>query len=341
MRLEAPLFWRRRGWQTELLKPLAAVYGGIADRRMRRPPRFTAPAPVVTVGNFTVGGAGKTPMSLLVADAVRALGAWPAIVTRGFGGQLRGPVRVDPARHRFVDVGDEALLMAERGHHVVVAADRAAGVRAALADGATLCVLDDGFQSRAVSARLNIVVVDEGYGVGNGLVLPAGPLRAPFATQIAAADMVVFVATGGRQSGGVPPLRRAAQERGIATFDAHLVVRDPAAVLGRPVIAYAGIGRPEKLAESLAAIGADVRDFVAFPDHHVYTTREAYDLIDRAAAIDATLVTTEKDAVRMPRSGPVGDLKVASRVLAVDLDVPDPVFGEALKLVAAEAVERA
>ena len=294
--MKPPAFWfRPPGAAAWALRPLGALYqwAGAARRQTASPQRL--PVPVVCVGNLSLGGTGKTPTALALLARLAAMGLRPQALSRGYGGAAKGPLRVDPARHRAFDVGDEPLLLA-RTAPVWVARDRAAGGLAAVADGAGCVVMDDGHQNPALIKDLSLVVADGGVGFGNGLAFPAGPLRESVAAGLARADAVVVV---GDDRHGVA---RIAAERGLPALTARLVP-DPvaAAVLkGRRVLAFAGIGRPQKFFDTLTAVGADVAESAAFPDHHPFTAAELTALKKRAADLGAELATTEKDRVRLP-----------------------------------------
>jgi tetraacyldisaccharide 4'-kinase len=283
----APEFWDRSGLAARLLQPFAWGHAaaGAARRALARP--WRAPVPVLCVGNLVVGGAGKTPVVLDLARRFAAAGRRPQILSRGYGGHLAGPVAVDPARHGAAEVGDEPLLLAAAAP-TWVARDRAAGARAAVAAGADLLLLDDGFQNPALAKDLSLVVVDGGYGFGNGRVLPAGPLREPVAAGLGRADAVVLM---GEDRAGVLPL-----VAGRPVLRARLAPADPGAVAGRRVVAVAGIGRPSKFFATLEAAGATIAARRAFADHHAYAEGELAALAGLAAAHDAALVTTAKDA---------------------------------------------
>ncbi|HEX2258052.1 MAG TPA: tetraacyldisaccharide 4'-kinase, partial [Afifellaceae bacterium] len=190
--LEAPAFWwRERSLAGYALSPVGTLYGAVAARRMRRPaPR--APIPVICVGGLTLGGAGKTPTALAIAAICGEMGRRPGFVTRGYGGSEPGPVLVDAKRHTAAQVGDEPLILA-RAHPTVAGRDRLAGARLLARLGCDVAVMDDGFQSPSLEKDLALLVVDAGQGIGNGLVFPAGPLRAPLAAQIRRADAVVLI----------------------------------------------------------------------------------------------------------------------------------------------------
>src|SRR5437667_724824 len=196
---EPAFWWRAPGWQVGLLAPAAAVYGAVAGRRLARQGR-RAGAPVVCIGNPTLGGAGKTPTALAMARLLAEAGERPVLLSRGYGGALAGPLLVDPARHRAVDVGDEPLLLAQVAP-TIVARDRVKGAAAALAAGAGVIVMDDGFQNPSLAKDFSVLMVDSRRGIGNGRCFPAGPLRAPLAAQLGRAHAVVVVGSSGGASG--------------------------------------------------------------------------------------------------------------------------------------------
>lgn len=314
--IRAPGFWWREdpAPAARLLAPIGAVYGALAARRMARA-GATAACPVVCIGNFTLGGAGKTPTALAVAGLLRDLGRRPAFLSRGYGGRLAGPVQVDPARHGAADVGDEPLLLA-RTAPAIVARDRVAGARACLAAGADVVVMDDGLQNPSLAKTLAIAVVDGAVGLGNGRVCPAGPLRAPAEAQWGHVHAVLTIGEG---AAGAAVLAEA-RERGLPALRGRLVP-DPAAaerLRGRPVLAFAGIGRPDKFFASLREIGAELHGTRAFPDHHAFTAAQIDALAAEAATRGLLLVTTEKDRVRLPETLPVATLPVG-----LVLDAPE------------------
>jgi tetraacyldisaccharide 4'-kinase len=314
--MQPPDFWRQDGLLPALLAPLGALYalGGRLRRRAATP--WRAPVRVICIGNLTVGGAGKTPTAIAVARRLAALGARPALVSRGYRGKLAGPVRVDPARHAAADVGDEPLLLAEAAP-TFVARNRRAGIEAAVAAGCDVCVLDDGFQNPHVVHDLSLVVVDAGAGFGNGRVLPAGPLREPVADGLARADAVVLIGDG---EVVLPP--------GLPVLPARLVPDEAGLRLrGRRVFAFAGIGRPEKAFATLAETGAVLAGTRAFADHHAYDEDDIARIVEDAAALAAEPVTTRKDWVRLPDSA-----RALVGVLDVTLAFADE--GAALRLLA-------
>lgn len=289
----APRFWRDEGVASRLLAPLGALYGAVAARRLRQSPSRAA-LPTIVIGGLTAGGDGKTPLALALASRLTAMGARPALLTRGYGRILcdDAPLLVDPAHHAASDVGDEALLLA-RAAPTIVCADRMAGSRLAADIGASVLVLDDGFHSRALAPDLTFLAIDADYGAGNGYCLPAGPLRAPLGAQLAMADALVTIGDGPaaanvlRAFSGTVLRARLAPDPAIArTLD------------GVRVVAFAGIARAEKFFDSLRMLGAEVAATRAYADHHVYTQREINELKMLALTQHARLITTEKDAAR-------------------------------------------
>jgi tetraacyldisaccharide 4'-kinase len=286
--MRTPDFWYEEpGIAAELLTPVGAVIdaAGRLRRAVTRP--YRAPVPVICVGNLVAGGSGKTPVALSLAEMLAARGIAAAVVMRGYGGKLAGPVRVDPQRHDAEAVGDEALLAAAQTASWL-ARDRAAGVRAAVADGAEAIILDDGFQNPHVAKDLSLIVVDAAAGFGNCRLIPAGPLRERVAAGLARADAVVLVGDGATPAIDPPILR------------ADLEPIDGDRFAGAKLLAFAGIGRPEKFFASLRALGADLGGERSFPDHHPYRAAELAVLRRDAEATRARLVTTRKDWVRLP-----------------------------------------
>lgn len=316
--MRAPAFWwRPPALEAALLGPLASLYGAAAARRMERPGR-RADRPVICVGNFTLGGAGKTPMALAVAEILAERGLRPAFLSRGYGGRLAGPVRVDADRHRAADIGDEPLLLA-RAAPTVVARDRPAGARLCIALGADAVVMDDGLQNPSLVKDLALAVVDGETGIGNGRVFPAGPLRAPLAAQWRRLHALVIVGEG--RAGAA--LGEEARRRGLPVLAARLAP-DPVVaekLRRRRVLAFAGIGRPEKFFRTLEALGAEVVRRRAFADHHPYPERELAALSAEAEAAGLDLVTTEKDLARI---GPPRPGQRAIRALPVRVAFEDP-----------------
>jgi tetraacyldisaccharide 4'-kinase len=294
--MRAPDFWWRAkpSLLARLLKPFGALYGIRTLKRMAQPGQ-RAPIPVVCVGNPIAGGAGKTPTAVEIARLLSHAGRKPVFLTRGYGGRLEGPVRVDPKQHTAKDVGDEPLLLAKTAP-CIVARERVGGAELAAKLGDVI-VMDDGFQNPSLEKDMALLVIDADQGIGNGLCIPAGPLRAPIEEQLARADAVVLVGEGRAAS-------FLSRRKKLPVLSASLVpdAKAAGALKGRRVLAFAGIGRPQKFSATLKALGADVVRLAAYPDHHVFTAKQARALLDEAARDDLVLVTTEKDFARL--SGP-------------------------------------
>lgn len=293
--MRTPEFWDEApGQGSGILAGLLAPVGAAIDAagRMRRALAhpYRASVPVICVGNLVVGGAGKTPVVLSIVEALRRAGISAHIVMRGYGGRLAGPARVDPAIHDAGDVGDEALLAAAQTP-TWVARERAAGVRAATEAGAGAVVLDDGFQNPAVAKDLSLLVVDAAYGFGNGRLLPAGPLRERIETGLARADAIVLL------GGDTAPTALT----GIACpiLRAMLAPVNAERFTGQRVVAFAGIGRPEKFFNTLRGLGAELAGEYKFADHHRFTESEMAALRATAERESALLITTAKDAARL------------------------------------------
>ncbi|MFC5066650.1 tetraacyldisaccharide 4'-kinase [Flaviflagellibacter deserti] len=318
-------WWRDRPTNlARFLEPLGSIIGVITARRLaERGGR--ADIPVICVGNPVAGGAGKTPTAIAVAGILKRNGRRPVFLSRGYGGRLAGPVQVDPARHGSVDVGDEPLLLA-RYAPAIVSGDRLEGAALAASLGDVI-VMDDGFQNPSLSKDLSLLVVDGGSGVGNGLCVPAGPLRAPLDEQLARAQGLVLIGKGAAGE----RVASAAAGRGLAIHRGSLEPdrRAAAGLRGLDVLAFAGIGRPDKFADTLRSVGADVVQLTAFGDHHRFTAHEARALLMAAERAQLTLVTTEKDMVRLSGAADasVRELARRSRVLPVALVFED---GDAL-----------
>jgi tetraacyldisaccharide 4'-kinase len=296
--MRAPEFWETPpGPVAGLLAPLGALWHGAGALRRAVTRPYRAPVPVVCVGNLVAGGAGKTPVALSLLEVIAASGLAAHAVTRGYGGRLAGPARVDPLRHDARAVGDEALLLARRGP-CWVARDRAAGCRAAATAGAQVVVLDDGFQNPGIAKDLSLLVIDAKYGFGNGRLIPAGPLREPVGSGLARTDAVVLIGEG-----ELPAVVTATQR---PVLRAGLEPVDTARFCGIRVLAFAGIGRPDKFFASLRQVGAEIAAARPFPDHHRFTPTETAGLRRDAERAGALLVTTAKDWARLPESARIG-----------------------------------
>lgn len=283
------------------------MYGGVAARRMKRK-GLAVRVPVICVGNFVAGGGGKTPTALALAELMRTLGKQPGFLTRGYGGRNKGPLRVDPKIHNASDVGDEPLLLAANAP-TVIARDRRAGANMLVSDGVDIIIMDDGFQNPSVRKDLSLMAIDAAVGVGNAMTIPAGPLRAPLSVQMKAADAIVRVGTGSAGEAVV----RAAARMGLPVINATLAPVKKRGFKTRKYLAFAGIARPEKFYQTLADAGVKVVATRNFPDHHRLTASQCRQLLNDAERDELTLITTEKDAMRL-RGGTAVTAELADAV---------------------------
>ena len=310
---EPAFWWRKPGLRSALLAPIAAGYGAIAAQRMART-GARAGVPVVCVGNFTLGGAGKTPMVMALARMLADAGEHIFCLSRGYGGNLAGPKLVDAHADHAAQVGDEAPLLA-RVAPTVVARDRVAGAAFAKAQGASLILMDDGLQNASLVKDFTLAVIDGHHGTGNGKVFPAGPLRAPLDAQLARTDALLVVGEG------TPDIAA----RGLPIFHGRLVPDRAAtiALKARKVLAFAGIGDPEKFFTTAAKAGIDITARRAFPDHHRFSGEDAAELIMLAEHDGLALLTTEKDHARMKGEPTLAALAARAQVLPVTLVVSE------------------
>lgn len=304
MKLNTPRWWysrdRRHAPVTRMaLKPLSWVWAGVTAHKIATTEGFDAGIPVISVGNLTVGGSGKTPVAREILRLLRQQGYNPAALSRGYGGSLEGPVQVDLERHSAAEVGDEPLMLAQDGM-AFVSRDRKAGAEAAAKVGASHLVLDDGHQNPTLKKTVSLIVVDgetrhDEWPFGDGSVFPAGPMREPIKAGLSRADGVIILLPTDMDTAD-PEL--VALFGDMPVFTARLKARH--APPHGPQVGFAGIAKPWKVERSLIAAGCDLKDFVPFPDHSALSDRDLAFLKDRAEVFEAGLVTTEKDWVRLP-----------------------------------------
>jgi len=293
--VKAPRFWQSDHgsvWQT-VLWPAALLYrfGGLIRRATTKP--AVVKARILCVGNVTLGGAGKTPVVLALAKTAGEMGIRVGVVSRGYGGRLAGPILVDPRHHTADEVGDEPLLLAAQAP-TWISRDRVQGALAAQRDGSELILLDDGFQNPSLHKNYALLVFDGGYGIGNGSVFPAGPLREPVDSALRRADMCLLVGQD----------RRKLKDTVLKNADVQTARLLPESLTGfesgSRYVAFAGIGIPDKFFQTLRDAKLDLADTIAYPDHYQYTDQDLNDLIMKAKKHQASLLTTRKDFVRVP-----------------------------------------
>lgn len=325
--LDEPAWWYREipSGVATLLQPLGALYGRLAEARFRRATPYASRLPVICVGNFTAGGTGKTPLAIHLCERLKAVGHEPVALTRGYGSRLPGPYWVGAKSDVARDVGDEALLLA-RVAPTLLARDRGKGARAIEVGPhpVTVIVMDDGLQNPALAKSFAIAVVDAARGLGNGLVMPAGPLRAPLDFQLELTDAIIV--NGGTADGESRMTEWLRHRFAGAVLRASVgPVGATDWLSGASVVAWAGIGAPRRFFAMLEGLGAKVAESVAFRDHQWLGDEDAGRLLELARRHSATLVTTEKDMARLTgAAGVCAELAAASRAVPVKLSLPPP-----------------
>lgn len=314
-----PFWWRKAGWQAYALKPLSWVYGWIAGKRMRRENRPSVTVPVICIGNFTVGGAGKTPTAIAIARAAVEKGLKPGFLSRGYGGTLDVTTLVEP-RHRAADVGDEPLLLVDHAM-TVISRRRVDGARRLVEAGADLIIMDDGFQSARLTLDYALVVIDSVRGIGNGCMVPSGPVRAPIKEQMQQLSAILKVGSGE----AADPLVRKAARAGKTIFVSAIQPVIPPDFVGARVLAYAGIADPDKFYRTVESLGGNIIERRSFSDHHAFEEDEIADLLALADKQQLLLVTTAKDAVRLKGvQGKAEELFRRSQVIEIEMVFDDP-----------------
>jgi len=308
-----PFWWQEADWRAYALSPLSTLYGMIARHRLMNARREKVDLPVLCVGNLTVGGAGKTPVAIALAEQAKRMNLKPGFLSRGHGGSLSEPRLVDVDRDSARQVGDEPLLLAEHAP-VAVTPNRAAGARILAGEGCDFAIMDDGFQSARIHIDFALLVVDTRRGVGNGHIIPGGPMRAPLIDQLRFADAVLKMGEG---SAADMVIRRAARA-GKPIFEA--TIRPRSRVEGKRLLAFAGIGNPEKFYDSIVEAGGIVGRTKSFGDHHAYSDDELQEMVAAADSNGLELITTAKDAVRL-RAGSKIAKRVLERAQVLEIDI--------------------
>lgn len=318
-----PFWWQPVDWKARALWPVSKAYGAVAAYRMKNAPRVRVDAPVLCIGNFTVGGTGKTPTAIALATHARTKGLRPGVISRGYGGQSGAPRLVnadgDDARH----VGDEPLLIAAHAP-VAVSPNRTAAANLLIGQGCDFLIMDDGLQSARIHVDYALAIVDCRHGLGNGMVIPAGPLRAPINTQLRYVSALLKMGSGEAADSLVRASARAAKP----VFEASVRVANPEAVAGKRFLAFAGIGHPQRFFDSIAAAGGVVVEQRAFADHHFYAMDELVELDNLAHQEGLLLITTAKDAARLRHAETPPLFLSKLNVLEIETAFDDPTVPE-------------
>ena len=286
--MKTPKYWQSNSLISKLLTPLGKIYGAVTQWRLKTVKPQKADVPVICIGNITAGGTGKTPVSLSIAKLLTTELFHPIFVTRGYGGKLQN-VLVNNKKHSAHDVGDEPLLLSQQAP-VVVNADRYAGAQLAIREGADVIIMDDGFQNPGLFKNLSFLVFDGHFGIGNGKIIPAGPLRETFADGIKRADALIILGKD---------IHNLAERTDLPVFFGHTEAAQT--VVNRDnVLAFAGIGHPQKFYHTLSQQGLNIVKTIDFPDHHYYTKDEIEKILEQAKQLHAEVYTTGKDFVKIP-----------------------------------------
>lgn len=314
-----PFWWKKQGWQSYALTPLSWVYGWFSGKRMRRKHRPSVEVPVICIGNFTVGGAGKTPTAIAIAEAAIAKGLRPGFLSRGYGGTLDVTTLVEP-HHRASEVGDEPLLL-NRYAMTVISRRRVEGAHRLVNAGADLIIMDDGFQSARLAVDYTLVVIDSVRGIGNGSLVPAGPVRAPILEQMQQLSAILKVGAGD----AADPLVRKAARAGKTVYVSAIQPVVPSDFIGKRVLAYAGIADPDKFYRTVESLGGNIVERRSFSDHHKFEEDEIAELLALADKQQLQLVTTAKDFVRLKGvHGKAEELLRRSQVIEIEMMFDDP-----------------
>jgi tetraacyldisaccharide 4'-kinase len=325
-----PFWWEKPDWRAYALWPASLAYGAIAARNMRRAPRTPVVVPVLCVGNFTVGGTGKTPTAIALAKAAKLRGLQPGFLSRGHGGSFSQPHVVNPEHDSAKLVGDEPLLLAQHAP-VAVTPNRAAGAKLLIEQGCTFLIMDDGFQSARIGIDFALAVIDARQGAGNRFVIPAGPLRAPLLEQLRFADGLLCMGKGEAANEAV----RIAARAGKPVFEAATKATNADRVKGKRYLAFAGIGHPDRFFDTAVASGAHLSLTRSFGDHHAYRPEELVELETTARKADLLLLTTAKDVARLHQAAVSEAFRARLRVLEIETvfepaSSADRIIGETL-----------
>ena len=320
MKPSTPSWWHaKQSLLPLLLTPAALVWNAVTRARWAIANPYHSRVPVICIGNFTAGGTGKTPAAITVAHILQNAGERPIFLTRGYGGTVKGPHLVYPSLDHAQSVGDEPLLLASVAP-TIVSADRAEGAKFAEHQGASVIIMDDGFQNPGLIKSMSLIVIDGALGLGNEQVIPAGPLRANLDFQLERANGLILVGRGE----AVERVHALARKASLPILSAALVPdRDNAWLRNKPLIAFAGIGNPDKFFRMVEGLGGRIIARKPYRDHHSYTRQDALDLLDLAARNNAYLVTTQKDLVRIEGAGELQKLKDTARALPVSMQFRD------------------
>ncbi len=320
MKPSIPSWWySKQSLIPVLLTPAALIWNAVTRAHWAIAKPYRSRLPVICIGNFTSGGTGKTPAAIAIAQILQKAGERPIFLTRGYGGTLKGPHLVFPSLDKAHAVGDESLLLA-RAAPVIVSADRAEGARIAEGQDASVIIMDDGFQNPGLAKTTSLIVIDGSLGLGNEHVIPAGPLRASLGFQLAHAGGIILVGKGDARV----RITALAREASLPILSAALAPdQDNAWLKDKPLVAFSGIGNPDKFFRTVETMGGKLAARMPYPDHHPYTRKDAQKLLDLAGRHGAQLVTTQKDLVRIEGRGELQILKDASRTLSVSLQFED------------------
>lgn len=299
--MRAPSFWFRprqnAGIIPHILSPLSLIWSEITKRRLKKGSWTKVNVPIVCVGNINAGGTGKTPSVIALISILNRMEIRAHVISRGYGGSLEGPTKVDEKEHSAAEVGDEPLLIAPFAP-CWVSKDRLLGVQAAVDAGAEVVILDDGFQNPSIHKDLNIVVVDAEVGFGNGYVIPAGPLREKLSDGLSRADVVLSIGNSNAQAAFS---KEWPETNDITNWQGEIAPLNTGMDWSEMrVLAFAGIGRPQKFFDTLVSVGAHVVATHSFGDHEPYGDAILQRLLKEAKSQNAQLITTEKDMVRIP-----------------------------------------